>query len=92
MIESLILERKDYMEKLMYASAAVGALALLYALFLAMKVKRQEEGTDKMKRIATSINEGARAFLFLEYRILVIIAAVLFLAIAPRLHTWLPAV
>ena len=80
------------MEKLMYVSAGVGALALLYALFLAMKVKRQEEGTERMKQIAASINEGARAFLFSEYRILVIFVAVLFLAIGIGLNNWLTAV
>ena len=80
------------MENLMYLSAGVGALALLYALFLAMKVKRQEEGTERMKQISASINEGARAFLFSEYRILIIFVAVLFLAIGIGLNNWRTAV
>lgn len=79
------------MEKLMYVSAGVGALALLYALLLTMRVKRQEEGTDRMKHIAASISEGARAFLFSEYRILIIFVAVLFLAIGIGLNNWLTA-
>ncbi|MBQ9902578.1 MAG: sodium/proton-translocating pyrophosphatase, partial [Clostridia bacterium] len=80
------------MEKWMFLAAGVGALALLYALFLTMRVKRQEEGTERMKQIAASINEGARAFLFAEYRILVIFVAVLFLAIGIGLNNWLTAV
>ena len=80
------------MENLMYLAAGTGALALLYALFLTMRVKRQEEGTERMKQIAASINEGARAFLFAEYRILVIFVAVLFLAIGIGLNNWLTAV
>ena len=80
------------MEKLMYLAPAAGVIALLYALFLSLRVKRQEEGTERMKQIAASINEGARAFLFSEYRILVIFVAVLFLAIGIGLNNWLTAV
>lgn len=80
------------MEKLMYAAAVVGAVALLYALLLAFRVIKQDEGTEKMKKIAGSINEGAKAFLFSEYKILVIFVAILFLAIGFGLKSWLTAV
>lgn len=80
------------MGKLMYAAAAVGALALLYALVLALRVIKQDEGTEKMKKIARSINEGAKAFLFSEYKILVVFVAVVFLAIGFGLKSWLTAV
>lgn len=80
------------MEKLMYVAAVVGAVALLYALFLAFRVVKQDEGTKKMKKIAGSINEGAKAFLFSEYKILVIFVAILFLAIGFGLKSWLTAV
>ena len=80
------------MEKLMYAAAAVGVVALLYALLLAFRVTKQDEGTKKMKKIAASINEGAKAFLFSEYKILVIFVAVVFLAIGIGLGNWITAV
>ncbi len=76
----------------MYASAAVGAIALIYALLLALRVIKQDVGTKKMKEIATSIHEGAKAFLFSEYKILVIFVSVLFLAIGFGLKSWLTAV
>ncbi|MCD8010557.1 MAG: sodium-translocating pyrophosphatase [Lachnospiraceae bacterium] len=66
---------------LMYLGVAAGALALLFALYLAGKVQREEEGTSRMKEIAGAIAEGAHAFLFAEYRILVVFAIVLFILI-----------
>lgn len=63
---------------LMFAAVGAGILALLFALMLAGKVNKVSEGTDRMKEIAGAIAEGARAFLFAEYKILIIFAAVLF--------------
>ena len=56
-------------------------LALVFALYLAGSVRKEEEGTDRMKEIAGAIREGANAFLFSEYKVLVIFAAVLFVVI-----------
>ena len=50
------------MENLMYVVPVVSVLALLFAGYLAVKVAKQEEGTEKMKEIASAISEGARAF------------------------------
>ena len=38
------------MENLMYVVPVVSVLALLFAGYLAVKVAKQEEGTEKMKR------------------------------------------
>ena len=51
----------------------IGIIALLVAAALAANVKKQSEGTDKMKEIAAAIHEGAQAFLKAEYKILAII-------------------
>ena len=56
---------------------AAGAVALVYALLLALKIGRADAGTARMKEIAASIHQGANAFLFSEYKVLVIFAAVL---------------
>ena len=69
------------MGNMMYVAVAAGVLALLYALYLTGKVTKVGEGTDRMKEIASAIAEGARAFLFSEYKILVIFIAVLFVVI-----------
>ena len=66
------------MNSLMYIAVGAGVLALIYALILANKVKSQDEGTDRMKEIASAIAEGAKAFLFSEYKVLVIFIAALF--------------
>ena len=60
------------MDKLLYAVPVVSVVGLLFALFLALKVKKQPAGNEKMKEIAASIHEGATAFLFSEYKIIVI--------------------
>jgi len=66
---------------LMFIAVAAGILALLFAFVLTGKINKFEEGTDRMKEIAGSIAEGARAFLFAEYKILVIFAVVLFVVL-----------
>ena len=69
------------MESLMYLAPVIGVIALIFALFLSKKVSREEEGTDRMKEIASAISEGAHAFLTAEYKILVIFVIVLFVLI-----------
>ena len=59
----------------------LGVAALLFAVFLSRKVTRQDAGTDRMKEIASFIHEGAQAFLFAEYKILVLFIAILFVCI-----------
>lgn len=59
------------MEGLLKVVPFFGILALIFAAYLAAKVSRQEEGTQRMKEIASAISEGARAFLMAEYKILV---------------------
>ena len=68
-----------------------GILALLFALVMANLVRREEDGTDKMKEIASAIREGASAFLLSEYRVLIIFVAVLFFVLGFALHNWLEA-
>lgn len=57
---------------MIYALPALGVLGLLYVVWKSAWVTKQEEGTDKMKKIAGHIAEGAMAFLKAEYKILAI--------------------
>ena len=59
----------------------IGIIALLVAAGLAANVKKQSEGTERMKEIAAAIHEGAQAFLMSEYKILVIFIVVVFVAV-----------
>ena len=67
-------------------------IALIFAGVLAIRVNRQDPGTDRMKEIATAISEGAQAFLTAEYKILVIFVAVLFVLIGVGIGNWVTAV
>ena len=60
---------------------AAGAIALCFALYLSLYIRKQNQGTERMRKISSAISTGARAFLFSEYKILVIFAAVLFVTI-----------
>ena len=66
---------------LMYVAVLAAVCALVFAFYLSSKVGKVDAGTDRMKEISGAIAEGARAFLFAEYRILVIFIVVLFAVI-----------
>ena len=76
----------------MYVVPVVSVLALLFAGYLAVKVAKQEEGTEKMKEIASAISEGARAFLTAEYKIMIVFVIVLFLLIGFGIGNWVTAI
>ncbi|SFA78857.1 K(+)-stimulated pyrophosphate-energized sodium pump [Acetitomaculum ruminis DSM 5522] len=80
------------MEQMIYLAPAMGVCALLFAVFLALKVNKQSDGTDRMREIASAISEGAHAFLISEYKMLVIFIAIVFLAIGFGIGNWITAV
>ena len=47
-----------------------GAVALVFAVYLAVRVLRADEGTERMQEIGAAIQEGANAFLKREYTML----------------------
>ena len=69
------------MENLIWLAPVLAVIALIFAGIKTAKVSKADAGTDRMKEIASAISEGARAFLFSEYKILVIFVAVLFVLI-----------
>lgn len=62
-----------------------GALAVLFAIYLAAKIMRVDLATDKIKELTHAIHEGAMAFLYREYQILIVfviaVAAIMFFAL-----------
>ena len=60
---------------LMYVAVICALIGLVFAFVLTKRVNSVDAGTDRMKEIASAIAEGARAFLFAEYRILAIFSA-----------------
>ena len=79
------------MENLIWLAPVLAVIALIFAAIKTAKVSKADAGNDRMKEIAGSIAEGARAFLFAEYKILVIFVAVLFLLIGFFI-SWITAV
>ena len=68
-----------------------GLVAVGFALYTALFINKQDSGNEKMKEISENIASGAKAFLFSEYKILVIFAAVLFVLITILIN-WKTAV
>ena len=66
---------------LMYVAVICALIGLVFAFVLTKRVNAVDAGTDRMKEIASAIAEGARAFLFAEYRILAIFIVVLFVVL-----------
>ena len=79
------------MESLKFLAPALAVIALLFAFYKIAFVSKQDAGTERMKEIAAAINDGAKAFLFAEYKILAIFVVVLFVAIGLGLGSWITA-
>lgn len=61
-----------------------GLIAILFAVYLVYKIRRQSSGNEKMQEISNAIREGAMAFLKSEYKILIVfvigVSALLYVA------------
>ncbi len=75
---------------------AASIIALLFARYFFVQMKRQSEGTDKMKTIALHVRKGAMAYLRQQYRVvgwvfLVLVAFFAFLAYGLEVQNrWVP--
>ncbi len=70
------------MDNIAYLIPVAGAVALLFTFIKSKAVDKADPGSERMKRIAGNITDGAMAFLRAEYRILlmVVIAVAVLLA------------
>ncbi len=59
-------------EALIYSVPVFGVLALAFTFWKSSWVAKQDAGTDRMKKIAGAVQEGAMAFLRAEYKVLAI--------------------
>lgn len=75
------------MSSLMYLAPIIGLAGIVLAIVLYNYIKSQPAGNEKMKEISEMIHEGAMAFLFREYKILVffIIAVFILMSISSDL-------
>jgi Na+/H+-translocating membrane pyrophosphatase len=69
------------MESILLAIAA-GAVGLVAAALLAMRVLKQPQGNDEVRAIGDLIQEGSSAFLRKEYSILAVFVVIIFVILA----------
>ena len=69
-------------QTIMYSIPFFGILALLFMAWRSAWVTKQEEGTERMVRIAKNIADGAMAFLKAEYRVLAVFVAAVAILLA----------
>ena len=65
------------MTTLFYLVPAASVVALLFAWLFFRQMKREDEGTPTMKEIAQYVREGAMAYLKQQYKVVIIVFAVL---------------
>jgi len=83
---------------LWYLAPAGAILALVFAFIFYRGMKKESEGTDEMKNIASAVREGANAYLKRQYTVvaifLVVLAGILaYLAFGlavPVMNPWVP--
>ena len=64
-----------------YVALALGLLAIITAVILALKVKAMDAGTAAMAEIASAVEEGAKAYLSRQIKTISAIAVVIFFLI-----------
>lgn len=69
------------MEYLMFLGPGAALCALLYALLTALKIKKQPDGSEKMKQISNAIKKGAKAYLKRQYKTVGIFFSAIFLVL-----------
>ena len=70
------------MENILFILPAIGILALLFIAWRSSWIKKQPEGTEKMRKIARNIALGAMAFLKAEYKVLSVFVLALAIILA----------
>ncbi|MHA1650486.1 MAG: sodium/proton-translocating pyrophosphatase, partial [Candidatus Helarchaeota archaeon] len=60
----------------------ISLFSIGFALYLIFKIKKLPEGTKRMQEIANYIREGSRAYLYRQFKTIIIIGAIITVALA----------
>jgi K(+)-stimulated pyrophosphate-energized sodium pump len=74
------------MEQLLYSAPLAGIIGLVFALYLVSYIMKLDAGTEKMKAIASAIQEGAMAYLNRQYKTVAVIAIILAILIGVTIN------
>lgn len=74
------------MEQLLYSAPLAGIIGLVFALYLVSYIMKLDAGTEKMKAIASAIQEGAMAYLNRQYKTVAVIAVILAILIGVTIN------
>ncbi|MEK7548347.1 MAG: sodium/proton-translocating pyrophosphatase, partial [Patescibacteria group bacterium] len=77
-------------QKILYAAAGMGALAVIYALGLGRWIMTKPAGEAKMREIAEAIQQGAKSYLNRQYKTIAVVAVIVLLALGFFLN-WMVA-
>ena len=85
------------MDDAIYLVLTSGVIAMLFSFWKTSWINKQDQGSERMKKIGKSIADGAMAFLRAEYRVLaifVVIVAILLAFVADREveYSWLVSI
>jgi K(+)-stimulated pyrophosphate-energized sodium pump len=69
------------MDWVVYVALICGALGVAYSLITAGWVFKQDAGNQRMQEISGYVAEGAMAYLMRQYKVVVVIAAILFVVL-----------
>ena len=72
----------DEMQEVIYFAIAASVIGLLFAVYLAAAIVRQDQGSDRVRFIGHAIQQGATAFLKREYGVLAVFVVVVVVVIA----------
>jgi len=82
-------ERGQTLTDIVALAPITGVLALVFVVYLAFSIAKQDSGTERMNDIAEAIREGAMAYLSRQYRTLAVfvitVAVILVLALDYRI-------